>query len=96
MDSHEKLGTLLSEYLSSQQDVKKNPTDVLQSFHFLGLTEFASKEHVDETYHEKCRELETDMMNSGNSRFSREFMAQQKKELDDAYSLITAWLSDKS
>lgn len=96
MDSHEKLGNLLSEYLSSQQHENIIPADVIEAFHFFGLTEFASRENVDETYHEKCRELETDMMNSGNSRYSREFKAQQKKEFDDAYSLITAWLSDKA
>lgn len=92
MDSHEKLGNLLSDYLSSSQSEKQVPSDVLNAFHLLGLSEFASRENVDETYRTKCNNAETELLNSGNSRFSKEFYNQQKKELSDAYTLITGWL----
>lgn len=96
MDSHEKLGNLLSQYLSSQDDAKTVPQDVVDAFHSFGLTEYASREHVDETYHAKKEQLQKDMMSSGNSRFSREFNDQQKKEIDDAYTRIINWLDNKA
>lgn len=95
MDSHEKLGNLLSQYLSSET-IEKVPDDVRNAFHILGLTEFASSENVESTYQEKCDALKSDEQNGAISRFSREFEAQQKKEFSNAYALITSWLDNKS
>lgn len=95
MDSHEKLGKLLSQYLTSQNSSEPIPEQITDAFHALGLSEFASREHVEEMYHEKCENIKSEMMTSGNSSFSREYEAQQKKVLDDAYSLIINWLDNK-
>lgn len=93
MDTHEKLGNLLSEYLSSQEPETTVPEEVLTAFHAFGLTEFASRKIVDETYQKKLDTLKTDLIASGNSIYSRQYEAQQKKEIDSAYALITGWLN---
>lgn len=41
----------------------------------------------------KLDTLKTDMIASGNSIYSRQYEAQQKKEIDSAYALITGWLN---
>lgn len=94
MDSHEKLGNLLSQYLSSDGP-EKVPSDVLNAFHLLGLTEFASRTNVESTYNEKMYILKKEVQD-GSSRFSREFEAQQEKELSNAYARITEWFDSKA
>lgn len=95
MDSHEKLGTLLSQYLSSEGP-EFVPEDVLDAFHKFELTEFASRENIDTAYRKKIDEIEADLQTESPSRFSREFNKQQKKKFDEAYTLIISWLSNKS
>ena len=85
----------MSQYLTSQKSSDSIPLQITDAFHALGLTEFASREHVEDLYREKCENIKSEMMTSGNSSFSREYEAQQKKVLDDAYSLIINWLDNK-
>lgn len=95
MDSHEKLGNLLSQYLTSGGP-EKVPENVLKAFHKLNLTEFASRENVDEAYRLKMNQLAMDMNPLNKSSYAREYENQQKKEFDEAYSLITSWLDNKT
>lgn len=95
MNSHEKLGNLLSQYLSSEQ-TQDFPSEILDAFHKLSLTEFASRKNVDETYLKMMAELHDSGGTSNKSKYSREYEAQQKKELSDAYTMICEWMSHQT
>lgn len=96
MDSHEKLSKLLSQYLSSGNQDNQIPSEIIEAYHKLDLTEYASRTNVDEMYEKKIDELQADLKTSTSSRFANDYAAQQKQEIDAAYKLICIWLSEKN
>ncbi len=91
MDFHEKLGKLLSQYLSSEERTEQIPSSVVDAYHKLGLTEYASRNTVNEVYAEINNNLQTDLIHS-SSKFARDYEVQQQQDIDAAYKVICNWL----